>query len=110
MEVKIRQKGNVKIVDIKGELDLYSSPSIRKEFDGLIKKKEKSILINLEGLTYIDSSGLATFIEALQKVSKYKGNLKLAGLRKSIKNVFEVARLDNVFSIFDNEAGAAKSF
>ncbi|MEA3560737.1 MAG: STAS domain-containing protein [Candidatus Omnitrophota bacterium] len=110
MELAIREKNNVKIMDLKGEVDLYSSPAIRKEFDGLIKKKERAILINLEKVSYIDSSGLATFIEAMQKISKYKGKLRLTGLRQSIKNVFEVARLDGVFSIFDNEAGALKSF
>ena len=110
MEVTIRTKASVKIMDLKGEVDLYSSPKIRGEFGGLIKKKEKSVLINLKEVSYIDSSGLATFVEALQKMSKYGGKLKLTGLGQSIRNVFEVSRLDEVFSIMDNEAQALKSF
>ncbi len=110
MEIGIREKGSVKIVDLKGEVDLYNSPSLRVEFNSLLKKKEKAILINLKQVSYIDSSGLATFVELLQKMSAYGGKLKLSGLGRSIRNVFEVSRLDGVFSILDSEAGALKSF
>ena len=110
MEIDIREKDSVKIVDLKGEVDLYNSPSLRTEFSNLLKKKEKAILINLKQVNYIDSSGLATFVELLQKMSAYGGKLKLSGLGRSIKNVFEVSRLDGVFSILDSEAGALKSF
>ena len=110
MEIGIREKDSVKIVDLKGEVDLYNSPSLRTEFSSLLKKKEKAILINLKQVNYIDSSGLATFVELLQKMSAYGGKLKLSGLGRSIRNVFEVSRLDGVFSILDSEADALKSF
>ena len=110
MEIGIREKDSVKIVDLKGEVDLYNSPSLRTEFSSLLKKKEKAILINLKQVNYIDSSGLATFVELLQKMSAYGGKLKLTGLGRSIRNVFEVSRLDGVFSILDSEADALKSF
>lgn len=110
MEIGIREKDSVKIVDLTGEVDLYNSPSLRTEFSSLLKKKEKAILINLKQVNYIDSSGLATFVELLQKMSAYGGKLKLSGLGRSIRNVFEVSRLDGVFSILDSEADALKSF
>ena len=110
MEIGIREKDSVKIVDLKGEVDLYNSPSLRTEFSSLLKKKEKAILINLKQVNYIDSSGLATFVELLQKMSVYGGKLKLSGLGRSIRNVFEVSRLDGVFSILDSETDALKSF
>ena len=110
MEIAIREKDSVKIVDLKGEVDLYNSPSLRTKFSSLLKKKEKAILINLKQVSYIDSSGLATFVELLQKMSAYGGRLKLSGLGRSIRNVFEVSRLDGVFSILDSEADALKSF
>ena len=110
MEIDIREKDSVKIVDLTGEVDLYNSPSLRTKFSSLLKKKEKSILINLRQVSYIDSSGLATFVELLQKMSAYGGKLKLSGLGRSIRNVFEVSRLDGVFSILDSEADALKSF
>ena len=110
MEIDIREKDSVKIVDLTGEVDLYNSPSLRTKFSSLLKKKEKTILINLKQVSYIDSSGLATFVELLQKMSAYGGKLKLSGLSRSIRNVFEVSRLDGVFSILDSEAEALKSF
>ena len=110
MEIGIREKGSVKIIDLGGEVDLYNSPVLRAKFGNLLKKKEKSILINSKGVSYIDSSGLATFVELLQKMSAYGGKLKLSGLGRSIRNVFEVSRLDGVFSILGSEADALKSF
>ena len=110
MDIEIREKDRVKIVDLKGEVDLYNSPSLRAQFSNLLKKKEKAILVNLKEVNYIDSSGLATFVELLQKMSAYGGKLKLSGLGRSIRNVFEVSRLDGVFSILDSETDALKSF
>ena len=110
MDIGIREKDSVKIVDLTGEVDLYNSPSLRAKFGSLLKKKEKAILINLKQVSYIDSSGLATFVELLQKMSAYKGKLKLSGLGRSIRNVFEVSRLDGVFSISESEADALKGF
>ena len=110
MKIGIREKDSVKIVDLTGEVDLYNSPSLRTKFSSLLKKKEKAILINLKQVSYIDSSGLATFVELLQKMSAYGGKLKLTGLSRSIRNVFEVSRLDGVFSILDSEVDALKSF
>jgi anti-sigma B factor antagonist len=108
MEINIREKGGIRIVDIKGEVDLYNSPAIRTHFDSLLKGKARAILVNLKEVSYIDSSGLATFIELLQKMSRYGGKLGLMGLSQAIRNVFEVARLDGVFSIFDSETSAIK--
>ena len=54
----------------------------------------------MENVSYIDSSGLAVLIEAMQKVEKYGGKFALAGLQENVKPIFEIARLDQVFHIY----------
>lgn len=99
------QKGWI-VVAIEGEIDLHTSPEIRKELAGHVKAKKAKVLIDLAKVAYIDSSGLATFIEAMQKLRKGGGEIALAGLSETVRHVFEVARLDSVFKIFKNRDGA----
>lgn len=106
MDLTVRTKAKVEIIDLKGEVDLYSSPMLRERFSFLIKAKRPAILVDMKDVTYIDSSGLATLIEAMQKMSRYGGKLCLSGLKAHIRDIFEVSRLENVFVIFGQAAEA----
>ncbi|MEA3206959.1 MAG: anti-sigma factor antagonist [Chthoniobacter sp.] len=94
------------ILALAGEIDLHRSPEVKQTLQPLIDQKMPCILIDMSGVTYIDSSGLAAFIEALQRVLGYGGKFGLFGLRQSVRNIFEIARLDQVFQIFPDEAAA----
>ena len=89
---------------------MYKSPEVRAELGKMITRKDKSVAINFKKVTYIDSSGLATMIDAFQKVRGYGGKLALVSLAKPVRSVFEVARLDKFFLIFEEEAAAVASF
>ena len=106
MAYTTRDKEGVSILDIEGEIDLYQSPALRSELGKLIAKQDKAVAINFQKVTYIDSSGLATVIDAFQKTRVYGGRLVLFAMAKPVRNVFEVARLDQFFSIFDEETAA----
>jgi hypothetical protein len=66
----------------------------------MIAKKPKQLVIDLSGVPYIDSAGLGAVIEAKQKVEAYGGEFALAGLQNTVHSIFEMLRLDQVFSIF----------
>ncbi|MFQ5752391.1 MAG: STAS domain-containing protein [bacterium] len=110
MEVRINSQKSLKIVEVEGEVDLYSSPILRKELLELTKNGHKAILVDLEKVKYMDSSGIATLVEALQQVGKYGGKLKLTNLRDAVKDVFELSRLDKVFDIYPTLTEAKKDF
>jgi anti-sigma B factor antagonist len=110
MAYAARNVGGVSILDLEGEIDLYKSPEVRTEIGKLITKKNKSVAINFQKVSYIDSSGLATMIDAFQKIRAYGGKLALISLNKPVRSVFEVARLDKFFQIFDEETVAIASF
>ena len=60
LEIYTKSVKNVVIIEIEGDVDLYSSPQVRKMIIDLITKKKPALLVNLEGVTYMDSSGVAT--------------------------------------------------
>jgi anti-sigma B factor antagonist len=94
------------ILALEGEIDLHRSPQVKETIEPLIAQKIPRILVDFSAVTYVDSSGLATMIEALQRIQSYGGKLAMFGLRDSVRAIFEIARLDQIFSIFPDEAAA----
>lgn len=106
MPFSIREIQGVAILDLDGEIDLQRSPEVRAEIGKLIERKAKAIAVHFGKVTYIDSSGLATIIDAFQKMRAYGGKLALVALSTHVRSVFEVARLDQFFKIYDEENAA----
>jgi len=106
MKVQARHLGEISIIDCSGDVDLYSSPPLRAALLTEIKADGPSVLVNMAGVTYIDSSGIATLVEGLLLSRKTKTRFGLFGLRPNARSVLELARLHKVFAIFENEAEA----
>ncbi|SRR6266404_1411280 len=94
------RKDRPNVLPLAGEIDLYISPIVRTSLNGMIAKKPKQLVVDLSGVAYIDSAGLAAVIEAMQEVEAYGGKFALTGLQKTVRSIFEMSRLDQVFSIF----------
>ena len=106
MEIEVIKKDSLSILKINGDVDLYSSPQVRKQVISLISKTNKNLLVDLADVAYMDSSGVATLVEALQLTKKFGGKLKLFSLGTTVRDVFDLSRLDKVFDICDNEQQA----
>jgi anti-sigma B factor antagonist len=94
------------ILPLEGEIDLHVAPQITGSLAKIAAEKPAHVVVDLSGVTYIDSSGLAVLIEAMQNVKRYGGDFALAGLQESVRPIFEIARLDQVFRIFPDTASA----
>ncbi|MBI3313104.1 MAG: STAS domain-containing protein [Candidatus Omnitrophica bacterium] len=103
MKINQRQKEDIHVIELVGELDFHNSPKLREELLKSIEKQTKKILVNLKKVSYIDSSGLATFVEALQKSKKSNTRLVLAELETRVRSVFEIAKLDEIFLFVSSE-------
>jgi anti-sigma B factor antagonist len=103
MKIDHKTKGNIEIFELHGEVDFHSSPELRSLLQKVLKKEPSNVLINLDQVSYIDSSGLATFVEALQKIKKYNGQLVLSSLAAAVRSVFEIAKLDSIFQLAASE-------
>ena len=82
-----------------GEVDLASSPALRTRLSQIISESPKKLILDLSRVPYMDSSGVATLVEALQQSRRKSTVLLLASLQDRVKSVFEIARLDTVFDI-----------
>ena len=106
MEINQRATPGAVIVGLSGEMDMSTSPDARRVFLALADRKTPKILVDLSGVSWMDSSGLATLIECFQNTRKYGGKLRLFGLNDSIRDVFVLARLDTIFDIRKSEQDA----
>ena len=89
------------IIDVRGEVDLYSSPKMREAIFSAMKQRPlPTIIVDLTHVTYTDSSGIATLVEGLQISQERQARFKLVGLSQAVLEVFQLARLETVFEIY----------
>lgn len=110
MAVRVETKNDLIVCHVDGEININSSPDIKKAFDRLIAKKTPKIIINLAKVTYVDSSGLATLVEILKNMRSYGGKLRLTNMSAKIKSLFEITKLEKLFEIMPDEAAALTNF
>ncbi|MBF0216203.1 MAG: STAS domain-containing protein [Candidatus Omnitrophica bacterium] len=110
MDVSMETKNDIMACRINGVIDINTSPELKKKFEKVVKEKVPKVLINLERVEYVDSSGLATMVEILKKMRAYGGKLKLSNLSGKVKGLFEITKLDKLFDISDSESQALGSF
>jgi anti-sigma B factor antagonist len=100
VEIIIIDIRGIKVLVPSGDIDMYTSPELRKELMSLIHKKVSSLIIDFKEVSYIDSSGIATFVEGLKAMRAYGGRLKFLGISNGIREIFNFSKLDKVFEIF----------
>jgi anti-sigma B factor antagonist len=110
MNLAVREENEVAVVTPGAPLDFYSSPVFKKEMTALIEGGRTLVLIDLSGVTFVDSSGLGALLGVLRHATRQKGDLKLAGLRPNVKAVMELTRLEKMFEIFPDVPAALASF
>lgn len=110
MDILGKKIDDVQIVTLGGRMDAYSSNDVERQLNALIEANEVRIILNLTGLEYISSSGLRVLLAALKKSRKGSGDVRLAAMRPSVKEVFDIAGFTQLFQIFDEEREAINSF
>lgn len=110
MQEKRKVVGDITVCSLSGEININTSPELRKVFDELITKKVLKVVLDLSAVNYIDSSGLATLIEMLRRMKKYNGKLRLCNLSEKVRSLFEITKLTKLFEMFNKEEDALKGF
>jgi anti-sigma B factor antagonist len=110
MNISQKDINGITAYEIKGDIDINSSPEIRDAFEKAIKNKGMKVLVNLNGVSYVDSSGLATLVEMLKKTRSYGGRLRISNLAPKVKSLFEITKLKKLFEIFETAEDAIAGF
>ena len=98
MEYSVRTEGHFTVLMISGEVDLYYSPRAREQILKYLGDKN-NLLVDLSGVEYIDSSGVASLVEGLQLAKSSQLEFGLIGVSHAAMQVLQLARLDKVFPI-----------
>ena len=111
MEIAERLVSDITVLDLKGKMTLGEGDELLKDkINSLLGAGKKKLVLNLEGVPYIDSAGLGEIVRTFTTVSRQGGSLKLLNLTKRIEDLLAITKLLTVFETFDTESEAIKSF
>ncbi len=101
MSFEVYRKSDFTVICLSGEVDLSNSPTARKTILDHLQKRD-NMLVDLSAVEYIDSSGIASLVEGYQVAKSLGLEFSLIGVSNTAMNVLRLARLDQVFPIFDS--------
>jgi len=97
--VESKEAGDWTIVEVKGEVDLYTAPRLKEELSSLADQGRIHIAVDLEGVEFLDSTGLGVLIGSLRRCRERGGALALVAPREAVQKVLRITGLDKVFPI-----------
>ena len=110
MEIAVDKMGDVAIAELPvEELDASNAGELKRDIAPLLETHSK-LVIDLGRLRFVDSSGLGAFISCLRKLNAKGGDLKLCGMSKQVRAVFELVRMHRIFDIYATREEAVRAF
>ncbi len=110
MEISEKTIGRANVVYLTGRLDAHAANDVEQKLNSLTAANQACLVLNLKELEYISSSGLRVILAALKRATKRQGDVRLACLQPSVKDVFDIAGFTQLFKIYDVEEDAISSF
>lgn len=107
MQILARHLDKITIFDVSGEIDLATSPELRKALLREFREvRMPRVVLNLKAVRYIDSSGVASLVEGLKASREAGSRLILYGLNTTVREVLQLSKLVKIFEIYENEEQA----
>jgi anti-sigma B factor antagonist len=107
MQISVRHLDKITIFDVSGDIDLATSPELRKALLRELKElRMPRVIVNLQGVRYIDSSGVASLVEGLKASRDVGSRFVLCGLNTRVGEVLRLSKLRSIFEVCDNEEQA----
>ncbi|MCP9492913.1 MAG: STAS domain-containing protein [Pyrinomonadaceae bacterium MAG19_C2-C3] len=111
LNIKERQADSVTVLDMQGRITIgEGSVALRNAIRKLLEEGKKNILLNLAGVSYVDSSGIGELVSSFTSVNKEGGKLKLLKLTQKIQDLLAITKLLTVFDTFEEEQEAIDSY
>jgi len=106
MQTREHHDDGLDVLAIEGEIDLACSPELRALLHAFAKKKSRALLLDFAGVSYVDSSGMATLVEYVRLAQKFAGKLGLIHLSDRVRTIFDLVRLTEFLPIYPSLAAA----
>lgn len=110
MNCQSRSVNNVTLLDISGRVDISSATTLKQKLIQISGQSSTNVVVNLENVNFMDSSGLAVLVQGMHRCREYGGDLLLCSPQKPVRMVFELTRLDKALQIFEDEHEAIARF
>ncbi len=94
-------KDGIEVVDVEGEIDIYTAPRLRELLIDLAGKNSYQLVINMQKVGFLDSTGLGVLVGGLKRVRAHDGSLDLVCTQERILKIFKITGLTKVFSIYE---------
>lgn len=110
METYTEKVGDVTVVTIDAEhLDASNAEELKREVAPLLEENPRQVF-DMSRLQFVDSAGLGALLSCLRRASSAGGDLKLFGMSRAVRAVFEIARMHRIFEIYDTREEAVNAF
>jgi anti-sigma B factor antagonist len=104
MEIKFRDQGRHKVIEVAGDVDLYNVSELKQAiFDMVENSATQSIVIDMKETSYLDSSGIGALVAGQKKIKLKGGKFALLNIKDEVLNVLKLATLDQFFTIYEND-------
>ena len=111
LNIRERQAGDVTILDLEGKITIgEGNVALRSAVRRLVQEGKKKVLLNLSGVSYMDSSGIGELVSSHTTIRREDGQLKMLGLGDKIKELLVITKLLTVFDTYKSEPEALNSF
>ncbi|MGQ0744808.1 MAG: STAS domain-containing protein [Acidimicrobiales bacterium] len=104
--MEVVEAGRYTVLKVAGEIDVYTAPSLREKLVGLVTEGRRQVVVDLEGVDFLDSTGLGVLVGGLKRLRSNEGEMCLVCTRPQILKVFEITGLNTAFAIHANQADA----
>ncbi len=108
LEIKAEKVGDYVVLKLSGEVDVYTAPQLREEIIGRVDGGEHDIVVDLEKVDFLDSTGLGVLVGGLKRVKPHNGSLSLICNQEKILRIFRITGLTKVFPIFSSKEDLQK--
>lgn len=108
LDIKAEKVGNYVILRLSGEVDVYTAPQLREQIISQVDKGEYDIVVDLEMVDFLDSTGLGVLVGGLKRVKPHNGSLSLICNQEKILRIFRITGLTKVFPIFSSKEDLQK--
>ncbi|TMM18749.1 MAG: STAS domain-containing protein [Actinobacteria bacterium] len=103
---EVDQRGDYTVLAVRGEVDVYTAPRLRERLIELVSQGSHQVVVDLEGVDFLDSTGLGVLVGGLKRLRSHDGDMILVCTQPRILKVFEITGLTKVFSIHDSVESA----
>lgn len=108
LDINTQRNGNACTVTLDGEVDVYTAPRLKEELVSAIEDGCVNVIVDLEQVGFIDSSGLGVLVSALRRAREREGVVRIVCTRDNILKIFRITGLDKVFPVFSDVQEASR--